>query len=254
MKTLRKTFNQELHDIRNQITRDQTTRDQIDRDQIDRDQIDQNDNTENQTEEKTQNQNSKVLNQMMRNQNQEMRDRNMLNQEMKMKMRMLNNDMKMIMKKTIELSQHRDQTSTIDYSFISLIDSLLQMNESKKIKEKDRLVRTKNKDKFKNTFITRNSSEFEFVEAKFRQRTDETQSNDIDENNIVDLISETERERDDRADKARERSDRAGRTRERDDQTSRAQSRERDRERERDENKSADVEEVSSRMTSLMQF
>jgi hypothetical protein len=124
------------------------------------------------------------------------------------------------------------------------------MNESKKIKEKDRLVRSKDKDKFKNTFITRDSSEFEFVETKFRQRTNETQSNNIDENDIVDLISETERERDDRADRTQERDSRADRARKRDDQTSRT----RDRERERGENKSADVEEMSSRMTSLMQF
>jgi hypothetical protein len=128
------------------------------------------------------------------------------------------------------------------------------MNESKKIKEKDRLVKSKDKDKFKDTLITRDSSEFEFVEAKFRERTDETQSNDIDKNDIVDLISKTERERDNRADITRERDDRAYIAREQDNQTSRARDRERDRERERDENKSADVEEMSSRMTSLMQF
>jgi hypothetical protein len=55
----------------------------------------------------------------------------------------------------------------------AILDLLLQMNHSRKIKKKNRLVSSKSKLKAtKDTFTTRDSFKFEYVEAKFSQRVD----------------------------------------------------------------------------------
>jgi hypothetical protein len=90
----------------------------------------------------------------------------------------------MKMHKIIKRDSHIKEDDIEDDVSVDL-DSLLRRNQSRKIKRKDRLMRSK--DKAKDTFIRRDSFKFEYVETKFRQRADRTDQNDVDEK---DLISE----------------------------------------------------------------
>jgi hypothetical protein len=116
------------------------------------------------------------------------------------------------------------------------LDSVLTLKESKKMKRKDRPLESQNKmQKRVNNSTRRNSFDHEYVETKIDQRE-----------------RERERERDEKT-RERERS----RTQTRDDKKRREREDERARERERERERlieSADVNEMSSGMTSLLQF
>jgi hypothetical protein len=153
--------------------------------------------------------------------------------------------MKTITKKTIvKKMTFRDETNFIDFSF----DSLLAMSDSKKIKDKNRSSESQNKQKRQNkdTFITRDSSDFEFAERKFNQRVNSIDEHERERKERRERSrEEDDRERDDRERSDRKRDDRKRNDRKRDD---------RDRERDQIIDETTDVDEVSSEMISLLQF
>jgi hypothetical protein len=120
--------------------------------------------------------------------------------------------------------------------------------QQKKIKDKDRSSESQNKRKRQNkdTFITRDSSDFEFAERKFNQRVNSIDEHEREQKRRRERSREPDdRERDDRERDDRKRDDRERNDRKRDD---------RDRERDQIIDETTDVDEVFSEMISLLQF
>jgi hypothetical protein len=160
------------------------------------------------------------------------------------------------------------ESSEIDFLKEFSLDSLLAIDNLKKIKIKDRSSRSQNKDKS----ITRNSFDFEYIEVEFSQDVDEEDSRDLRFRDARDsrfrgardsrsrranarkaenLINseELERSRESSRERSREKQER-GRSRER-------RARERRRGQERGSismKKTTEIEEVSSELTSILRF
>jgi hypothetical protein len=118
-----------------------------------------------------------------------------------------------------------------------MLTSLLVMNESKKIKKKNRSSESLKKQKRADIFTTRDSFDHEYVKTKMRERERERERVRARERE-----DEREREREDE------------RAREREDERTRARAREREREREQISIDQHDINEMSSEMTSMLQF